>query len=156
MANYVTPQEIRDRMPPERLKDLLSVNDGEFMDEDRLETACVDATRQINAYIGKITSLPLQVIPDEIKVFAFRIARYNLLTYTKAPILTITDEARDPWVLDYNEAIEFLEKVAMGALTIKGLGVTLTADMSPHIIAVHSSRCKFTERYFRRGGYDHH
>ena len=107
--NYATVQDMQDRFG---LKEMISLTDREYaavVVSAVAEVALTDATNEINGYLSKYPK-PFTELPPSLKKYCCDIARYNL---TGTDIL-LTDEIAKR----YDQAIQYLEKVANGKISL--------------------------------------
>ncbi|WP_434777689.1 gp436 family protein [Neisseria sp. Ec49-e6-T10] len=109
---YATVKDMLDRFG---LKEVISLTDREYeaeVNEAVALNALEDATAEIDSYLVKFTK-PFDSVPRVIEMYCCDIARYRL---------TGTDVLEDSVIAQrYAKAIDFLEKVASGKLSLGGL-----------------------------------
>lgn len=83
----------------------------------RIEQAIVRATDEINLYIGKVVSLPLDVVPSTLKDMCVNIALYKVISRKGLQ----KDSADQIIRMNYEDAVKQLKMVAEGVVSL-GLG----------------------------------
>ncbi|SIS87914.1 gp436 family protein [Neptunomonas antarctica] len=110
---YCSTQDLTDRFGSDELITLTAVANafGEFpeqVNQVQVDRAIADASATIDSYLAARYPLPLPQIPPVLNRFACDMARYFL--HDRSPLEEVT--AR------YKEAVRYLEKVAIGAITL--------------------------------------
>ncbi|MEF2968353.1 DUF1320 domain-containing protein [Paenibacillus sp. M1] len=148
---YCSTQEVRDSVKDDAIGSLIG---GDYIDdpEERelkitplIKSAIEDACGEIDGYLAKRYSVPLQVVPKAINKFAKDIAIYNLFSR-----IGIDESEREKNYLNrYNAAIRFLENVAKGMIDIGTGGVSDTTRKADTGFSVHSSPRRFSRDSMR-------
>lgn len=77
-----------------------------------VQAAIDDTNAVIDGYLAKRYTLPLPKLPNVLVVYARYIVRYTLHKSR------LSDEAKDPIVRDYRDALKFLAAIAGGQLSL--------------------------------------
>lgn len=107
---YATQQDLVDRFGSPELVEL--TNRGEVatgeIDATMVTAALVEADAEINSYLRKQVTTPLDPVPDQVKRIGVDIARYRLYR----------DNAPDYVVRGYTDAIKWLARAAAGDVSL--------------------------------------
>lgn len=107
---YSTQTDILDQLDEVRLIQLTDDANTSAVDEARVTKAIADADEEIDGYVGSRHHVPLDPVPAIIRKFSVDLAIHNL--YARRDKTNETREAR------YKNAIAFLEKVALGKISL--------------------------------------
>lgn len=110
MSNYISAQDISDRMGQARI-DALCANSG-ISSANMLEKASENATSLIDGYLSAAYVLPLSGTPAALRNIAVDLAEYELYKLSSSP--SIPEKIKD----SYKEATLFLEKLSDGSLRL--------------------------------------
>lgn len=78
------------------------------IDDDVLGAALAAASSEIDGYVARVATLPLAMVPDNLRQVALAIARYRLST----------DQAQGRVRLDYEDAMITLRDIAKGVIKL--------------------------------------
>jgi len=112
---YCTKQDLIDRFSEQELIELTDHSNLGVINDSKLTQAMMDASAEMEIFIGSRYELPLVNVPKALLPLACDITRYKL--YDQA----VSDHVAER----YKSAIEFLRSVAKGAVT---LGVNVNGD----------------------------
>ncbi len=104
---YCTHQNLIDRFTEEELIQLTDTSNSGAIDYTVLDAAITDASAEIDGYLAKYP-LPLAVVPTILTRLCCDIARYFLYD----------DMAPEPIEKRYERAIEYLQRVAAGKISL--------------------------------------
>lgn len=112
---YSTLNDIEDQISEEKLAELTS-DDGDPVDETVVTKAIVDADSTIDSYISKAYSVPVMIVPvpPKLNQLSVTIAVYKLFSRRASNVGGVNETVQK----DYDDAIRFLELVAVGKATI--------------------------------------
>ena len=112
---YSTLNDIEDQISEEKLAQLTS-DDGNIVDETVVSKAIADADSTIDSYISKAYSVPVTIapVPPKLNQLSVTIAIYKLFSRRASNVGGVNEVVRT----DYEDAIRFLELVAVGKATI--------------------------------------
>ena len=112
---YSTLNDIEDQISEEKLAQLTS-DDGNIVDETVVSKAIADADSTIDSYISKAYSVPVMItpVPPKLNQLSVTIAVYKLFSRRASNVGGVNEVVRT----DYEDAIRFLELVAVGKATI--------------------------------------
>ena len=116
---YSTYEEIRGMIKEDAISTLIGTEyiEGEFEREIKfkpiVQDAISDADGEIDGYLAKKHSVPLNPVPKIINKLSKDIAVYNLFSR-----IGIDDERDKNYLERYKAAIKFLENIAKGIVTI--------------------------------------
>lgn len=141
--SYCTVTEVREMLKSDMLSAIIG-NDYEEDTEERekeiaklIPVAIADADAEIDGYLAKRYSTPMDPVPKVIHKFSKDIAVYNLSSRKG-----IDEDNREKTVLTrYNAAIKFLSLVSEGKVE---LGVSSNADAASKGFKMKSSRRSFS------------
>lgn len=141
--SYCTVAEVREMLKSDMLSEIIG-DDYREDSEDRekeiaklIPVAIADADAEIDGYLAKRYSTPMEPAPKVINKFSKDIAVYNLSSRKG-----IDEEDREKTVLTrYNAAIKFLTLVSEGKVE---LGISTNADAASKGFKMKSSRRSFT------------
>ncbi len=135
--SYALPADLQSRYPQARLAEV-SDPVGMVVQDDKLDTALADATAEMDGYLGRRYSLPLDSggasIPPVLQRLCCDIAIYRLMALL--PKEAVADARRR-----YDDALAWLEDLAGGRIQLADLaGRELTAGPSVRIAATSAPR----------------
>ena len=112
---YSTQDDILDKLSQEKLAQLTS-DDGDDVDDSVVAKAISDADSTIDSYISKAYTVPVTIVPvpPKLNQLSVTIAIYNLFARRSTNVGGVNEVVRQ----DYEDAIRFLEFVAVGKATI--------------------------------------
>ena len=112
---YSTQDDILDQVSQEKLAQLTS-DDGNDVDDGVVAKAISDADSTIDSYISKAYSVPVMIVPvpPKLNQLSVTIAVYKLFSQRASNVGGVNEVVRT----DYEDAIRFLELVAVGKATI--------------------------------------
>lgn len=141
--SYCTVAEVREMLKSDMLSEIIGDDYKEDSEEREKEiaklipVAIADADAEIDGYLAKRYSTPIEPAPKVINKFSKDIAVYNLSSRKG-----IDEEDREKTVLTrYNAAIKFLTLVSEGKVE---LGISTNADAASKGFKMKSSRRSFT------------
>lgn len=141
--SYCTVAEVREMLKSDMLSEIIGDDYKEDSEEREKEiaklipVAIADADAEIDGYLAKRYSTPMEPAPKVINKFSKDIAVYNLSSRKG-----IDEEDREKTVLTrYNAAIKFLTLVSEGKVE---LGISTNADAASKGFKMKSSRRSFT------------
>lgn len=147
MAEYCTDQEVRDMIKTDALDILIqdasiaSEEERELLFAPILGAAIADAQGEIDGYLAKRYSVPLEVVPKMINKIAKDIAVYNVFSR-----IGIDEGDRDKTYLTrYNAAIAYLKLITEGKAELD------TGDSDPQSAATTGFSVSSQSRRFNRG-----
>lgn len=108
---YATKQTMIDQFGEDDLMRLTDRTGADVIDDDRLQSAIDDAVAEVNGYIRKRVTLPLDPVPRILETHTRRIAYYNLFDQRG------TEDIPEPRKR-YEAAIRFLKSVANGEVSL--------------------------------------
>jgi phage gp36-like protein len=107
---YCTLDDLKEKISEDELIELTDDDDVGVIDISRTDRAISDAATKIDAYCAARYRVPLDPIPEIIRMLSVDIAIYNLLQRRSG-----ATEARQR---DYKDAVSFLQNVASGKATL--------------------------------------
>jgi phage gp36-like protein len=125
--SYATRSDIERIYGADELRFALNFGADDPLDGDsaaRIDQALVEATSQIDAFVGGRYELPLPLVPEVLKAFAVDLALYRLALRTGRP--------RDELRKRYEDAVSFLKSVAKGEAKLPGID---TGNAAPDALA---------------------
>lgn len=120
MSYYCTTQEVREMLKDDALNTIIGdayIEDAEEREAKVgpiIDTAIADAEGEIDGYLAKRYTVPIEPTPKVINKFAKDMAVYNL--YSRIGINESSEEKN--YLNRYNAAIKFLTLVAEGKVSI--------------------------------------
>lgn len=102
--SYVTQQELADRYGDDEILALADRNRDGTPDPGVIDQAIIDASAEIDSYLGTRYAVPIDPAPPAIKSAAADIARYRMMD----------DRPLEEAVKRYENAIRYLRDVATG------------------------------------------
>ena len=131
---YATTDDARLRYGDELILTLCPLNDEGNPDHRPLNRALMDATDEIDGYLGSRYTLPIEPAPDILKRLCVDISLYRVSSEAD----TGTEERRTR----YKDAVKLLEQISKGVVT---LGLP-----QPEPKTVHQVRTSGSPRRFSR------
>lgn len=145
---YCTNSEVRDMLKDDMLSVIIGDEYIEVPEEretkimELIPIAITDADAEIDGYLAKRYSTPMEPVPKIINKFSKDIAVYNLVSRKG-----IDENDREKTVLNrYNAAIKFLILVSEGKVE---LGVSTNSDAASRGFKMMSNRRNFTRDSMR-------
>lgn len=128
---YCTQTDLLDRIAEEVLIELTDDEGLGQVNAERVAAAINDACVIIDAYVGARYPIPLDPVPGAIKKIAVDMAIYNLFSRRG-----FDENSADKAILDRDKAaINFLEHIAKGLVTIGAGPIDLTTDNTAQIVS---------------------
>jgi phage gp36-like protein len=110
---YSTLDDIEAQISEAKLIQLTD-DDQSAVDESIVNKAIADADSTINSYVAKAYTVPVVPTPSKLNQLSVTIALYNLFSRRASNVGGVNEVIR----INYEDAIAFLERVAMGKATI--------------------------------------
>ncbi len=107
---YATLDDLKKQLPEDILIQLTDDAGNGIIDTTVTDNALESADVEIDGYLGERYTLPLDPVPSIIIKQAVDIAIYNLYARRQGP--------PDHWLKRYNNVIRFLERVAVGDISL--------------------------------------
>ena len=107
---YATTDDARLRYGDELILTLCPLNDEGNPDHRPLNRALMDATDEIDGYLGSRYTLPIEPAPDILKRLCIDISLYRITSEAD----TATEERR----LRYKDAVDMLKSISKGTVTL--------------------------------------
>lgn len=140
--SYATRQSMIDQYGEDELIALTDRTGADVIDETRLQSALDDAAAEINGWIAKRVTLPLDPVPRSLGRHARAIAYFLLFDQRGTRNIP---EARDR----YDDAIAWLKSVARGEVSLGDETPEDGTDSSPGAISTDAPERLFTRDTMR-------
>jgi len=108
---YSTLADVQDQLSEAELIGLTDDAAAGTVDADVVARAVADADEEIDGYVGNRAKVPLSPVPGIVRKISVDVAIYNLYARRHNSIPEIREKR-------YDNAVKFLGKVAMGAITL--------------------------------------
>lgn len=105
---YATRDDMVQAFGEDELIELTDRAETGEMDNTVIAAALAAAAAEIDGYVGRVAALPLTTIPANLRQVALAIARYRL----------DTTQSEGRVRLDYQDALDTLEKIAKGVIAL--------------------------------------
>ncbi len=125
MSNYISAQDISDRMGQSRI-DALCANSG-ISSANMLAKASENAASLIDGYLSSAYELPLSAVPAMLRNIAVDLAEYELYKLSSSP--SIPEKIKD----SCKDAVLFLEKLAEGSIRLDE-SISLRKEINPVLL----------------------
>jgi phage gp36-like protein len=130
---YASQADMTERFGATELAQRTDRINGAVIDVAVLTRALVDADAEIDAYLAKRYTLPLETTPTSINRLACEIARYRLFD----------DGVPETVRVRYQDAVSLLKRMASGEVQLAGITALATSGGSGNAVATRTDAKQF-------------